>query len=235
MSPKSAIIPVAGSTSPSTADEEPVVVAVEPEAGPLVARQPVGRREVELDVEPHAPRVDVVDRRHAPLIARAAAVRPARAAPERRCAAAADGGGRMRAPPVARSRRIAVRPPAGCRSPRPSTFAPHAQHAGAACTTAQPNEQNTDSRPRYRRPTGWGPRLPAAARTPVPLPSLARARCAGDEPSPRSREPRAAVGAPGAQGAPRGRAARCAAERERRAERRSRRPAPGADRLARRR
>jgi hypothetical protein len=38
--------------------------------------------------------------------------------------------------------------------PRPSTFAPQAQHAGAACTTAHPNEQNTDSRPLYRRPTG---------------------------------------------------------------------------------
>jgi hypothetical protein len=45
-------------------------------------------------------------------------------------------------------------------TPRPSIFAPHAQHAGAACTTAQPNEQKTDSRPRYRRPTGWGPNSP---------------------------------------------------------------------------
>jgi hypothetical protein len=38
--------------------------------------------------------------------------------------------------------------------PRPSTFAPHAQHAGAAWTTAQPKEQKTDSRPRYLSPTG---------------------------------------------------------------------------------
>jgi hypothetical protein len=45
-----------------------------------------------------------------------------------------------------------VRPPS-C-APRPSTFAPHAKHAGAACTTAQPNEQNSLSRPRYLSPTG---------------------------------------------------------------------------------
>ena len=64
-SPKSAIIPVRGSTSPSTRDEEPVVVAVDPEARPLVAGEPVRRREVELDVEPHAPPVGVVDGRHA--------------------------------------------------------------------------------------------------------------------------------------------------------------------------
>ncbi len=44
--------------------------------------------------------------------------------------------------------------------PRPSTLAPHVEHAGAAWTTAQPNEQNTDSRPRYLSPTGCGPSSP---------------------------------------------------------------------------
>jgi hypothetical protein len=45
-----------------------------------------------------------------------------------------------------------MRPPPDI--PRPSTLAPQAQHAGAACTTAHPKEQNTDSRPLYRKPTG---------------------------------------------------------------------------------
>ena len=34
------------------------------------------------------------------------------------------------------------------RRPRPSTFAPHLEQAGAAWRTAHPNEQKTDRRPR---------------------------------------------------------------------------------------
>src|SRR6266511_2354347 len=156
--------------------DESVVVAMEPEAGPLVAREPVRRREVELDVESHAPPVDVVDRRHAPLIVEA-------------------GGSYRRLRPMLRHHRCRAR--AGCGAVHAS-FAPVAapEHLGATDAAGRRRlYHGAAERAEHRfttpvsQPHRVGTEVPTAARTPFPHSDLSGARARHEKASPWSPSP----------------------------------------------